>query len=65
MVAVLKDLHTYWQSDGNPNHESCAKHFMSRERGVTGGVMVAFTPAKVMVMHEVLLTAESASDMRD
>lgn len=64
-MSILQQLHSFWESDGNPNRGSCSKHFVSRERGVSEGVMGVFTPNKVMVIHKVLLTAESAVDMSD
>ncbi|CAB1108758.1 unnamed protein product [Ectocarpus sp. CCAP 1310/34] len=65
MVSILQQLHSFWESDGNPNRGSCSKHFVSRERGVSEGVMGVVTPSKVMVFHKVLLTPESAVDMSD
>lgn len=64
-VAILKKLHAFWDSDGNPHRGSCSKMFLSRERGVTEGVFAAFTPAKVVVMTKVLLSAESPREMSD
>ena len=39
--------------------------FMSRERGVTEGVFAGFTPAKVVIMTNVLISPESAREMSD
>ncbi|CAB1102259.1 unnamed protein product [Ectocarpus sp. CCAP 1310/34] len=65
MLSILQQLHSFWESDDNPNRGSCSKHFVSRERVVSEGVTGVFTPNKVMVIHKVLRTAESAVDMSD